>query len=51
METNTGKIVTLLATATAIYIGIKNYKSPGFWTGVGAMFLIGFSVKTYSKNA
>lgn len=48
VESNTGKIITLLAVGTAIYIGVKNHKRDGFWTGVGAMFLIGISVHTYT---
>lgn len=47
-ESNTGKILTLLAVGTAIYIGVKNHKKEGFWLGVGAMFLIGVSVHTYT---
>lgn len=47
METSTGKILTIAFTSVAIYVAVKNYKNPGFWCGVGAMFLIGVSVKTY----
>jgi hypothetical protein len=50
METNTGKFLTIAATVAAIYIGYKHYKSPGFWSGVGAMVLLGISVKTYKAN-
>lgn len=46
-ETATGKVITIAATVAAVYIGIKNYKNPGFWSGVLALFLLGFSVKTY----
>lgn len=47
VESNTGKIVTLLAVGTAIYIGVKNHKKEGFWIGVGAIILAGVSVHTY----
>lgn len=47
VETNTGKIVTALIVLTGLYIGIKNYKQPGFWAGFAALFLLGTSLKTY----
>lgn len=47
-ETLAGKIITAGIIGLAIYIGYKNYKKEGFWTGVGALFLIGVSVRTYS---
>lgn len=47
METNTGKILTIACTVLAISVGVKNYKNPSFWAGVGAMILLGISVKTY----
>jgi hypothetical protein len=51
-ETNTGKIVSVLAVGTAIYLGIKHHKEKAFWIGIGAMFLAGVSVRTYKiKNA
>lgn len=50
IETNTGKIVTLLAVGTAIYLGVKNHKRDGFWVGVGAMLLLGVSVHTYAMK-
>jgi hypothetical protein len=46
-ETNIGKIATLAIIGTAIYIGVKNHKRDGFWYGVGAVVLLGVSVKTY----
>lgn len=50
METNTGKILTAIATIGAIVIGVKNYKKPGFWIGVGAMALLGVSITTYKAK-
>jgi len=50
METNTGKFITIAVTGIAIYLGVKHYKSPGFWYGVAAMALLGVSVKTYKSN-
>lgn len=47
METNAGKILTIATTGVAIYIGYKNYKNAAFWSGILAMFLLGFTVKTY----
>lgn len=49
-ETNTGKILTAALAVTALYVAYKNYKNPGFWCGVGAMFLIGISIKTYTEK-
>lgn len=49
-ETNLGKVATAAFIITAIVIGAKNYKQPGFWIGALALFLLGFSVKTYTKN-
>ena len=48
METNTGKILTAVAVGAGVLIAIKNHKKEGFWTGVGALFLVGVSVKTFA---
>lgn len=46
-ETNIGKIATLAIVGTAIYLGVKNHKRDGFWTGLGVMLLLSVSVHTY----
>lgn len=50
-ETLPGKLFTAVAIGVGIYIGIKNYKSSGFWNGALALFLLGVSVRTYKKQA
>ena len=47
-ETSVGKALTLAVAGLAIYIGYKNYKKEGFWTGVGVLIMLGVSIKTYS---
>ncbi len=39
-----GIAATVLLIGGGIYIGIKNYKEPGFWWGVVALILIGSSI-------
>lgn len=45
-----GMTLTLLIFILAIYIGIKHYKSPGFWWGFGVMFLLAVKIQT-GENA
>lgn len=48
-ETSGGKLITGILVGTAILIAIRSHKQPGFWIGVGAMFLASISVRTYNK--
>ena len=41
-----GYTIMLIFFILAIYIGFKHYKSPGFWYGIGVMFLLGITVST-----
>lgn len=49
METNTGKIATLALTTLAVIVIVNNYRSKEFWCGMGALLILGTSIKTYNK--
>ena len=45
-----GKILTGFLIGAGVFIAIKNHKKEGFWLGVGALFLMGCSIKIYSPK-
>lgn len=49
-ETWEGKVLTGALITSAILIAVSQRKEKAFWLGVGAMFLIQCSVKTYGPK-
>lgn len=41
-----GYTIMIILFILAIYIGVKHYKSPGFWYGILVIVLLGITVKT-----